>query len=181
MASKVDDLLVNFESVMREPWTGTLSLSERVYFLVYDPSEQRRVDFRISDFENATKRAGKNWRTVSLRKLFPDWMAANDYCEAYFEDPEALTDQLEGDFKRHVIDFLVTSIGNAPSEQNTLVAITDIASVYGFCRLSEILNSLQSEFEGRLLIFFPGEFETNHYRLLDARDGWSYLARPITI
>jgi len=25
-----------------------------------------------------------------------------------------------------------------------------------------------------------GEFEKNHYRLLDARDGWSYLARPIT-
>jgi len=33
---------------------------------------------------------------------------------------------------------------------------------------------------GRLLVFFPGEHEGNSYRLLDARDGWNYLAIPIT-
>jgi hypothetical protein len=33
---------------------------------------------------------------------------------------------------------------------------------------------------GRLLVLFPGEYENNSYRLLDARDGWSYLAVPIT-
>ena len=33
---------------------------------------------------------------------------------------------------------------------------------------------------GRLLVFFPGEVEGNNYRLLDARDGWNYLATPIT-
>ena len=33
---------------------------------------------------------------------------------------------------------------------------------------------------GRLLVFFPGEREGSNYRLLDARDGWNYLATPIT-
>ena len=33
---------------------------------------------------------------------------------------------------------------------------------------------------GRLLIFFPGSYENNNYRLLDAYDGWNYLAVPIT-
>jgi hypothetical protein len=31
-----------------------------------------------------------------------------------------------------------------------------------------------------MLIFFPGEFE-NQYQAFDARDGWEYLARPITL
>ena len=53
--------------------------------------------------------------------------------------------------------------------------------LFGFARLSEILKSCDKDFKGRLLIFFPGEFEHNHYRLLDARDGWDYLARPITL
>ena len=34
---------------------------------------------------------------------------------------------------------------------------------------------------GRLVVFFPGQFEQNNYRLLDARDGWNYLAVPITL
>jgi len=28
-------------------------------------------------------------------------------------------------------------------------------------------------------VFFPGEHEGNSYRLLDARDGWNYLAVPL--
>jgi hypothetical protein len=34
---------------------------------------------------------------------------------------------------------------------------------------------------GRLVGFFPGQYEQNNYRLLDARDGWNYLAVPISI
>ena len=33
---------------------------------------------------------------------------------------------------------------------------------------------------GRLLVFFPGSREGNVYKLLDAREGWNYLATPIT-
>jgi len=33
---------------------------------------------------------------------------------------------------------------------------------------------------GRLVVFFPGSFEDNNYRLLDGYDGWNYLATPIT-
>jgi len=34
--------------------------------------------------------------------------------------------------------------------------------------------------KGRLVVFFPGTYENNNYRLLDGYDGWSYLAIPIT-
>ncbi|MCR9155223.1 MAG: DUF1788 domain-containing protein [Bacteroidetes bacterium] len=180
MASKVDTLLQHFEAVIKEPWGGTLSLGERMYFLVYDPAEQRKVDFRRPDFESATIRAGKKWENISAEGLFTEWMANNEYREAYFEDPEALVDQLEGGFKDYVIDQISSKLDKLNANENTLVAITDITALFGFCRLSDVLNSIKSNYPGRILIFFPGEFEKNHYRLLDARDGWSYLARPIT-
>ena len=34
---------------------------------------------------------------------------------------------------------------------------------------------------GRLVVFFPGQYEQNNYRLLDARDGWNYMAVPISL
>jgi hypothetical protein len=46
--------------------------------------------------------------------------------------------------------------------------------------VSALLDALNEAVAGRLLIFFPGGHEGNSYRLLDARDGWNYLATPIT-
>ena len=37
------------------------------------------------------------------------------------------------------------------------------------------------DIRGRLALFFPGDVDNNNYRLLDARDGWNYLAIPITL
>ena len=39
---------------------------------------------------------------------------------------------------------------------------------------------VETHIRGRLLVLFPGVYEQNNYRLLDARDGWNYLAIPIT-
>ena len=40
---------------------------------------------------------------------------------------------------------------------------------------------LEPAIRGRLVVFFPGSHEKNVYRLLDARDGWGYMAFPITL
>jgi hypothetical protein len=48
-------------------------------------------------------------------------------------------------------------------------------------RVSDVLQRISGRVEGRLLVFFPGSLERGNYRLLDARDGWNYLAIPITI
>lgn len=180
MASKIDQLLSAYEVVVSEPWSNSLSGQERVWFLVYDPAEQRKVDLRIGDFEMATQKAGKSWITISLKKCFPSWMANHDYKEEYFNEPETLVDQLEAEFKQFAIDFLIKEINKQGCDDNTLIAIRDISSLFGFNRMSDILNGCANAFKGRMLIFFPGEYDKNHYRLLDARDGWSYLARPIT-
>ena len=53
-------------------------------------------------------------------------------------------------------------------------------SVFMNPRFSEIVRKVDRDIRGRLLVFFPGQYEHNNYRLLDARDGWNYLAIPIT-
>jgi len=179
--SKIDQLILAYDRVINEPWSSTLSGQERVWFLVYDPAEQRKIDLRIEDFESSTIKSGKRWESISFKKCFPAWMANHDYREEYFKTPEYLIDQLEAEFIPFAIEFLKNKLKEIQSDQNTLIAIKDVASLFGFGRLSEILKSCDSDFNGRLMIFFPGEFEHNQYRLLDARDGWDYLARPITI
>ena len=42
------------------------------------------------------------------------------------------------------------------------------------------LPLVEAHIRGRLLVFFPGIYEQDNYRLLDARDGWNYHAVPIT-
>ena len=61
-----------------------------------------------------------------------------------------------------------------------VVAIMGVASLFGFKRTSELMKLVEPYIAGRLLVFYPGEYEENNYRLLDARDGWNYLATPIT-
>jgi hypothetical protein len=181
MQSKIDQLLGAFEKVLEEPWATALSGQERIWFLVYDPAEQRKVDLRMDDFETATIKSGKKWMSISMKKCFPSWMVNHEYRDGYFRKPNHIVDQLEANFIPYAIKFLKDKLARLEQDQDTLIAIKDVTSLFGFARLSEIIKGCDNDFKGRLLIFFPGEFEQNHYRLLDARDGWAYLARPITL
>jgi hypothetical protein len=181
MAARIDQLIEAYEKVVKEPWSSALSGQERIWFLVYDPAEQRKVDLRLGDFETAAIKAGKKWKDISLKQCFPMWMANHEYRERYFQKPKHIVSQLEASFITFLIQFLKSEIGRIDRDENTIIALRDVSSIFGFARLSEVLKSCDTDFKGRLLIFFPGEFEHNHYRLLDARDGWDYLARPITL
>jgi hypothetical protein len=41
------------------------------------------------------------------------------------------------------------------------------------------LQKAESDIKGRLVVFFPGSYDQNVYRLMDGKDGWNYLATPI--
>jgi hypothetical protein len=62
-----------------------------------------------------------------------------------------------------------------------VVGLLGVASLFGFIRVSELMGRIEKDIRGRVVVFFPGEFENNNYQLLDARDGWNYLAVPITL
>ena len=180
MQSKIDQLLNAFEKVVNEPWSSSLSGQERILFLVYDPADQRKLDLRMGDFETMTVKAHKKWKSISVKSCFPQWMASHEYREEYFREPEYIVDQLEAEFIPFAIRFLKEELSRIDQDQDTLIALRDVSALFGFGRLSEILKSCDKDFKGRMMVFFPGEFENNQYRLLDARDGWDYLARPIT-
>jgi hypothetical protein len=67
------------------------------------------------------------------------------------------------------------------SSPNTVVAIVGVGSLFGLARVSTLVEGIKDSVQGRLLVFFAGEYhpENHTYRLLDARDGWNYLAVPL--
>ena len=62
-----------------------------------------------------------------------------------------------------------------------MVALIGVGSLYGFLRVSNLVRAVEPKIRGRLVVFFPGEKDGTNYRLLNARDGWNYLAQAITL
>ena len=102
------------------------------------------------------------------------------YANSYFETPELLDDGALCDFRASVAAQVTTTLDSLDRPEDTVLAVTGVASLFCFTRISEVLPLVEPHIQGRLLIFFPGVYEQNNYRLLDARGGWNYLAVPIT-
>src|SRR5207237_7435360 len=66
------------------------------------------------------------------------------------------------------------------ADAGSVVAVTGLASLFDFMRVSSLIERVEDCVPGRLLIFFPGEYAGNVYRFMDARDGFNYMAVPIT-
>jgi hypothetical protein len=177
--SEIDSLVHEYKKVVRLPWEKTLAGPQKVWFVVYDPAQERRLRLRVTEFEVVTKNAGHSWKLVDLTDTFAQWMAQHEYREAYFEQPEDMELALQ-EYARYVIDILTQAMTEADAGKNTVVAVLGVGSLYGLTRVSGIIEKANDAIRGRLLVFFPGQYENNNYRLLDARDGWNYLAVPIT-
>ena len=175
--SKLDQLIRRYEEFIALPWQAGLAGSQRVIFVVYDKTDERRLRAKVDEFELATKKAGHGWRLVDLTDAFAEWMAGQEYRKNYFEYPEDLATVLP-DFEAHLQERVRNAVQNC--DENDVVALGGIASLFGFTRVSSLVQAVAGAVPGRLLVLFPGEYENNSYRLLDARDGWSYLAVPIT-
>ena len=182
--SRLDQLLTAYRSHIAIPWPEGLAGIQRVIFAVYDKEDELKLRARIDDFAQATQAAGKRWHGIDLTNAFPDWLSTQEYREAYFECPEDLDGYPSGEvtaFAAHLQTGLRDTVTRA-GDAETVVAITGVATLFGLARVSALVESLKDAFAGRLLVFFPGEHnpETHAYRLLDARDGWNYLALPLT-
>ncbi len=161
-------------------WQRTVAGAQRVIMVVYDKELERTLRARKQLFEIATQQAGYAWAEIDLSDSFAQWMARDDYREAYFESPEDLQIKVEAEFPRFVAERLRGALAAPPQPENTVVAALGMASLFGFSRVSDVLNEVERDIRGRLVVFFPGQFEGSNYRLLDARDGWNYMAVPIT-
>jgi hypothetical protein len=175
--SEIDRLLRNYERHVRIPWEPGLAGAEKVWFAVYDPAQERRLRFRLQEFETATRQAGYGWSALDLTHCFGHWLAGLRYRESYFAQPERLA-SLYGDFLDALAAKVIAALQAA--DERTVVALTGVAALFGVTRVSALIERLEQHIRGYLLVFFPGQREGNSYRLLDARDGWNYRAVAIT-
>jgi len=177
--SRVNELIKKYAKFVSTPWLKSIPGAQKVWFIVYDKTEERRLRMRIDEFDLATRQADHGWRHIDVIDIFGEWMAQQEYKDSYFESPADLENLLPY-FKQYVVDQIISVLKADDVDTDTVVAVSGVAGLFGFLHVSDVVNDLLNDIRGRLLVFFPGEYEDQNYRLLDARDGWNYLAVPIT-
>ena len=183
MSSRVARLVSVYRQHLTVPWQAGLAAIQRVIFAVYDKADELRLRANVEEFALATQQAGKRWLLLDLTNAFPEWMAAQEYCDAYFESPEDLAGYQTGELTEFVADLTGRLKARIAAEAglDTVVALLGVGALFGLARVSSVVEGIKESVQGRLLVFFPGEHhpENHTYRLLDARDGWNYLAVPL--
>lgn len=181
--SRIELLKKNYQRLCEFSWDRNVAGAQRVWLAVYDKDDERKLRLRLPLFEEATHQTGHKWSAIDLTDAFANWMCGPDnasFAESYFETPELLDEAALADLKKSVVSQIRSVLAALADSENTVLALYGAASLFGFLKISEILPLVEGDVKGRLLVFFPGTYEDNNYRLLDGQDGWNYLAVPIT-
>lgn len=177
---RVDALLGEYRRQLSLPWRNDLSGAERVWMAVYPPELERRIRARLPDFEIATRESGHDWLLHDATAAFSGWLAGLEYRDAYYADPDLLAPALP-QFLEALEAEIGATLSGPEAGPTSVVALIGVGALFPMIRVSDLLQAVADRIGGRFLILFPGSFERGNYRLLDARDGWNYLAIPITI
>lgn len=181
--ARIEDIADQYERHIAAPWQRNLPGAQRVVFVVYPKEDERKLNARLKDFATRTRAARHSWLEVDFTSAFPEWMATESYPEEYFASPELLDEKLSAESPYGLTMFCVERLRerlkSEEADEQSVVAVRGVAALYGFAMLHAILEKVQADIRGRVVVFFPGSYEQNLYWLLDARAGWNYLATPI--
>ena len=175
----MDDLIKAYERYISVPWKQDAAAAQRVIFCVYDERDELKLRAKIDEFEIVTKETGHDWTLFDLTDSFATWMGGQRYAKKYFQKPQLLQTLLRK-YLTFVTEQFVIFLKAHPTNEETVIALSGVGSLFGFLKVKELVDTLAPLVQGRLLVFFPGSFEDNNYRLLNGYDGWNYLAVPIT-
>ncbi|MDD3247490.1 MAG: DUF1788 domain-containing protein [Methanosarcina sp.] len=177
--SKIKRLVQSYSSRIAIPWRSDAAAAQRVIFCVYNESDELRLRASIDEFQIETSKLDHGWALFDLTDTFADWLSKQRYAKKYFQQPHLLNGLMHRYLvyiKQEFEKFLET---NAVTE-GSVVALMGVGSLFDFLKVKAVVEELAPLVEGRLLVFFPGSYENNNYRLLDGYDGWNYLAVSIT-
>lgn len=177
--SKIRRLIHSYSKYVAVPWRSGSAAAQRVIFCVYPETEELRLRAKLDEFEIATRAAGHDWALFDLTESFPEWLASQRYAKSYFQKPNLLSTLLPK-YLSHIEADFDTFLNNKNVNDDFVVALKGVGTLFGFLKVKEVVDKLAPKIQGRLLVFFPGSYEDNNYRLLDGYDGWNYLAIPIT-
>ncbi|MBD5642116.1 MAG: DUF1788 domain-containing protein [Desulfovibrio sp.] len=162
------------------PWREDAAPAQRIIFCIYNAAEERILRANIAEFEIATTSAGHSWLLFDLGGTFAKWLSAQKYAEKYFQNPARLNALALDRYLDWIVENYEAAIPKSFAQAGMVVALTGIAELFGFLKVKNLLDKLEPRISGRLAVFFPGSHDGNNYRLLDAYDGWNYLAVPLT-
>ena len=176
MESRIKRLLKEYENHVSLPWPDSLPFYQRVWFVVYRKTDERKLRKRLDEFALTTQQAGHKWVLVDLASAFSEFMSSLDYRDGYFENPTALATQKEN-FLRFVADKVLSKLSAA--DQDTVVALSGLGGLFGLVKTSRLIDKVEKDIRGRLVVFFPGSYINNRYKFFDVGDDWNYRAFPI--
>lgn len=168
-----------YERQLTIPSDAAVAGQQRVWLAVYEPRLERRVRARLEEFAIATKKAGRRWQELDVTGAFAEWMNAHEYRDSYFAQPELLELALV-DFQSDVASRVTEKLTDNAIDDQTVVALIGVGALFPMARVSKLIEAIAPHIRGRLLVFFPGQNDGPNYRLLNARNGWNYLAIAIT-
>lgn len=177
--SRVKRLVHSYSRHISIPWRDDAAAAQRVIFCVYNENEERWLRARVDEFEIVTKQAGHDWALFDLTNTFAAWLSSQRYAKSYFQKPHLLATVLPK-YLDYIVDEFERFLDSRNIDENAVVAIQGVGALFGFLKVKDVVDKLAPRVPGRLLVFFPGSYENNNYRLLDGYDGWNYLAMPIT-
>jgi hypothetical protein len=161
------------------PWRDDAAAAQRVIFCVYHETEELRLRAKVDEFEIATRAAGHDWALFDLTDSFPTGSPPNGTPRATSKSPTCCRRCCPSTSATSRAEF-ETFLQDKNVGDGFVVALQGVGSLFGFLKVKEVVDKLAPMVKGRLLVFFPGSYEDNNYRLLDGYDGWNYLAVPIT-
>ncbi len=172
----VDDLLGQFRRQVSLPWSHDVAPDYRVWIMHYDRTLERRIQGRLHEFEALARQYGHGWASLNLAALVAPWFAAHDLFEGLVSQPDELAGLLP-DFEASIVAIVCERLRTLG--ERDILALSSVGALFGLMRASMLTEKVASAITGRLLLLFPGHHENGVYRLLDARDGWTYRAIPI--
>lgn len=185
--SRVSELITAYRRHVEIPLRSSLPLSQRTWFLVYPPEDERKLRNQLPELEIATLDAGLTWNEINLTSTFASWFDEHDPDEEQRLEalavPEDTEDYADPAFANFLAEHIAQKIANfsTADPSRTVHTITGVMELYDFVHISSVIDNLPKEISGILLLLFPGTRENNSYRFLGARDNWDYLATPITL
>ena len=177
--SRIKRLVQSYGKFISVPWRDDTAAAQRVIFCVYNEKEELALRAKVDEFEIVTRDAGHEWALFDVTETFSQWLCSQRYATKYFEKPHLLQTLLPR-YLAYIQNEFASFVETRGGDDNAVIALQGVGSLFGFLKVKDVVEQLAPMIKGRLLVFFPGSFENNNYRLLDGYDGWNYLAVPIT-
>lgn len=178
--SRVSDLVEAYAQHLSLLWRSGISGGEKVWMLVYPPELERQMRAQVPELELQTRKAGHGWYLMDLTDSLGRWVADHEYADAFFDDPDDFTSAAASMFEEDLVKLLRDEFSRTGDKD--VVALLGVSSLFPYLRASSVIRAVDEAVRGRFLVLFPGTHDpaAHSYRLLNARDGFSYRAALIS-